>query len=75
MIEQSTITCPHCGFAKTETMPQDACLYFYECQNCHALLRPMPGDCCVFCSFGSVMCPPRQAPDGALGDTCSGCGA
>ena len=25
------------------------------------LLRPNPGDCCVFCSFGSVKCPPMQA--------------
>ncbi|WP_349666169.1 GDCCVxC domain-containing (seleno)protein, partial [Sinorhizobium sp. 6-117] len=24
------------------------------------LLRPRPGDCCVFCSFGSVKCPPVQ---------------
>ncbi len=41
-------------------MPTDACLYFYECTGCHALLRPKAGDCCVFCSFGSVKCPPIQ---------------
>ena len=23
---------------------------------------PNPGDCCGFCSFGSVKCPPIQAP-------------
>jgi len=40
MIEQSTIACLICGFSKEETMPLDACLYFYECQNCPALLRP-----------------------------------
>ncbi|MGH7537526.1 MAG: GDCCVxC domain-containing (seleno)protein [Gemmatimonadales bacterium] len=27
---------------------------------CQKLLRPKPGDCCVFCSYGSVECPPRQ---------------
>ncbi len=41
-------------------MPTDACLFYYECPNCKALLRPNPGDCCVFCSFGSVPCPPVQ---------------
>jgi hypothetical protein len=58
---QSTLTCPHCGHQKQETMPTDACLYFYECLSCHATLRPKPGDCCVFCSYGSVKCPPIQA--------------
>ncbi len=41
-------------------MPVDACIYYYECKGCHALLRPYEGDCCVFCSFGSVKCPPVQ---------------
>jgi hypothetical protein len=57
---QSLITCPHCGHRKQEKMPTDACLYFYECQNCHVMLKPKPGDCCVFCSYGSVKCPPTQ---------------
>lgn len=57
---QSTITCPACGHQATETMPTDSCQYFYECPGCGALLRPEPGDCCVFCSFGSVPCPPIQ---------------
>ena len=29
--------------------------------GCGALLRPKPGDCCVFCSFGTVPCPLVQA--------------
>ena len=37
----STITCPVCGKRKTEAMPVDACLYFYECEGCAALLLPM----------------------------------
>jgi hypothetical protein len=60
VIGASTITCPICGTAKAETMPIDACLFFYECTACGALLRPKPGDCCVFCSYGSVPCPPIQ---------------
>jgi hypothetical protein len=57
---ESVLTCPHCGFATQETMPTDACQFFYECRNCKTLLRPKPGDCCVFCSFGSVTCPSIQ---------------
>jgi len=61
---QSTLTCPHCGHATTETMPTDACQWYYECAQCHALLRPKPGDCCVFCSYGDVPCPPTQQQSG-----------
>lgn len=48
-------------------MPTDACQFYYECRNCKTLLRPNPGDCCVFCSFGSVKCPPIQAQRGYCG--------
>jgi hypothetical protein len=65
VIPDSTITCPICGIAKAETMPTDACQFFYECTGCGALLRPKPGDCCVFCSYGSVPCPPIQQGDAA----------
>ena len=59
-ILQSTLTCPECGAVKTETMPTDACQYFYDCTGCGVVLRPNPGDCCVFCSYGTVPCPPVQ---------------
>ncbi|MDE2048979.1 MAG: hypothetical protein KGJ44_11260 [Betaproteobacteria bacterium] len=61
VITQSTLTCPHCGHAERLTMPTDACLWFHACASCAALLTPQPGDCCVFCSYGSVPCPPVQA--------------
>jgi hypothetical protein len=57
---ESTITCPVCCHQRTETMPTDACLFFYKCEGCGTVLRPQPGDCCVFCSYGSVPCPPKQ---------------
>ncbi|MBM4206792.1 MAG: hypothetical protein FJ190_01840 [Gammaproteobacteria bacterium] len=60
VIFESTLACPHCGHAESETMPTDACQFFYECKSCGMLLRPKPGDCCVFCSYGSVKCPPIQ---------------
>jgi hypothetical protein len=61
VILESVITCPYCATAKSETMPTDACRFFYQCTGCGVRLRPKAGDCCVFCSFGSVPCPPMQA--------------
>ncbi|WP_072659450.1 GDCCVxC domain-containing (seleno)protein [Mariprofundus micogutta] len=57
----STLTCPHCHAQSKEQVPSDACQWFYECRHCHVLLRPKPGDCCVFCSYGDVPCPPIQS--------------
>ncbi|HVI14886.1 MAG TPA: GDCCVxC domain-containing (seleno)protein [Pseudolabrys sp.] len=61
MIKTSTITCPKCGHQTVEQMPTDACQYFYVCKGCGVELKPKPGDCCVFCSYGTVSCPPSQA--------------
>jgi hypothetical protein len=62
---QSVITCPSCGHETEETMPTNACLFFYDCPHCNARLKPKNGDCCVFCSYGSVPCPPIQ-----VGENC-----
>ncbi len=64
----STLTCLHCGHSRPEVLPTEACQFFYECEHCSAVLRPKPGDCCVFCSCGSTKCPPVQFQQG-----CSGC--
>lgn len=58
---QSIITCPNCGHKKKETMPTDACQFFYECEKCKTVLKPKQGDCCVYCSYGTVKCPSIQA--------------
>ncbi|MDC0657521.1 GDCCVxC domain-containing (seleno)protein [Leisingera sp. SS27] len=63
----SILTCPACGHKAAEKMPQDACQWFHECPACKTLLRPKPGDCCVFCSYGTIPCPPMQA-----GGSCCG---
>lgn len=57
---ESEITCPNCGLTRSESMPTDSCLFFYDCTGCGERLRPKAGDCCVFCSYGSVKCPPMQ---------------
>ncbi|HET7022157.1 MAG TPA: GDCCVxC domain-containing (seleno)protein [Xanthobacteraceae bacterium] len=58
---ESILTCPRCGHQSVEQMPIDACRFFYTCAGCGAPLKPLPGDCCVFCSYGTVPCPPVQA--------------
>lgn len=71
MVElQSEITCPHCGHKAVETMPTDACQWFYDCTGCGRVLKPLAGDCCVFCSYGAVPCPPVQEAGGKTGGGC-----
>ncbi|GIT99973.1 hypothetical protein TSL6_04800 [Sulfurovum sp. TSL6] len=65
LILKSEIKCPKCGHKKMETMPTDTCQWFYECENCGAILKPKKGDCCVFCSYGTVPCPPMQQDSGS----------
>ena len=73
MIElESVITCPECGHQAAETMPTDACLYFYDCNRCRVNMKPKKGSCCVFCSYGSVPCPPIQEERAGRGPTCCG---
>ena len=57
---QSILTCPNCGQKKIEQMPTNACQFYYECENCKQISKPKQGDCCVFCSYGTVKCPPVQ---------------
>lgn len=72
MLLSSILTCPKCEGASTETMPTNACQFFYDCKHCGALLRPLKGNCCVFCSYGDVPCPPIQEAKktGSQGSCC-----
>jgi len=56
----ATITCPLCGTQAREAMPDNACQRLYVCTGCGELLKPKPGDCCVFCSHADARCPPKQ---------------
>jgi hypothetical protein len=61
VVTEARMTCPACGFSRVETMPTDACVCLYRCEACGTLLRPLEGDCCVFCSYADRACPPKQA--------------
>jgi hypothetical protein len=61
MAQISALRCPACGVESPAEMPDDACLFFWECPACHTIVRPKAGDCCVFCSYGREPCPPKLA--------------
>ena len=60
LVASATLTCPFCGSRTAHDMPTDACQFFLECPVCLQVIRPKPGDCCVFCSYADTRCPPRQ---------------
>ena len=70
LITESMLTCPKCGHQATETMPTDGYQFFYDCKGCGERLKPLPGECCVFCSYGSVPCPPIQANASCFSPLC-----
>ncbi|WP_272506771.1 GDCCVxC domain-containing (seleno)protein [Salinibacter sp.] len=61
----STVTCPECEEATEVEMPTESCQFFWACPSCETVLQAEEGDCCVFCSFGTVPCPPVQRKDEA----------
>jgi len=60
MILESNITCPECGHIQQETMPENHCQYFYDCKGCAVVIKAKQGDCCVYCSYADIPCPPVQ---------------
>jgi hypothetical protein len=54
---ETVITCALCGTQSRESMPQNACQHFYPCAGFGEALRPLDGDCCVFCAYDVVACP------------------
>ncbi len=64
---KSALTCPKCKYEQEVDMPTDACQFFYECVHCNSVLRPLDGDCCVFCSYADKICPIRQLETAEFG--------
>ena len=63
----AVLTCPLCGVRTEAAIPDDACQFFWDCPACGGVVRPKPGDCCVFCSWGDRPCPTAGRPDSAPG--------
>jgi uncharacterized C2H2 Zn-finger protein len=60
IIFESNLTCPKCGVIVKEKMSDNSCQYFYKCKKCNKTIKPKIGDCCVYCSYGNIPCPPIQ---------------
>lgn len=60
IVTKTRVTCPHCGFGQVLDIPADYCQILYQCPRCEARLRPLSGDCCIFCSYGDDDCIPEQ---------------
>lgn len=56
----SVFTCPVCGKRSRDQMPTDASVCRYRCTKCNAMITPIPGRCCIYCSYGDRRCPYRQ---------------
>lgn len=58
----ATVTCPECNTQQKVIMPIDKFQHFYKCTNeeCSADLAPVPGNCCIFCSYADKPCPQKQ---------------
>lgn len=69
----SLVTCPSCGDQRLEMMPEFSCLLAYTCPSCGEVMRPAEGNCCIFCTYGSVPCPPIQVR--RQGGEAEGCGS
>lgn len=52
IILESIITCPKCGHRKEKTMPTDASRFFYKCEKCQTLLKPVKGIAVYFAAMG-----------------------
>jgi hypothetical protein len=68
LLLESVLVCPVCGFAKRETMPLTPANSSTSALAA-TVLRPKTGDCCVFCSYGSVKCPPNAGRELAVLNT------
>jgi hypothetical protein len=56
----SVVKCINCGHKELHHMPLYAAKTYYECPKCQAVHRPLENKCCIYCSYGSTLCPPTQ---------------
>jgi len=56
----SILSCPLCRRTSEEIVPPDTWIRRHRCRLCSKDFAAKPGDCCVFCSYGSVRCSGEQ---------------
>jgi len=70
-LTDATLTCPRCGHRAAVVMPETYCLTDHVCTGCGTRLSAPAGECCVFCAYADLPCPPEQQ---ARRDSCGACG-
>ncbi|MAZ67152.1 hypothetical protein CL652_00015 [bacterium] len=61
-MDTANLTCPKCGHKQEVEIPEDTCLPFYKCGQCHKVIS-VPKDsknCCVICEYSDKKCPVAQ---------------
>lgn len=56
--KSAIIKCPHCRKSQRMQIPQDSCLYFYNCKKCDQKLETPTAQCCVVCAYTKKECAP-----------------
>ena len=56
----SRFECPNCARHSRDQMPRRSSVVRYHCLYCNTIFEPLPGSCCVYCSYGDVPCPNAQ---------------
>jgi len=57
---KTKLTCPNCKEMQEEEVPSNACVPFYVCKSCKKTVQAKADDCCIFCSYGSEVCPLKK---------------
>jgi hypothetical protein len=61
LTKECIIKCPHCKAEQETLMPNNSNQIAFVCSACRKTMLIAEGDCCVFCSYGSIKCLPKQA--------------
>jgi hypothetical protein len=56
----ANLTCPHCKKTYEVEMPVNYCQIVFKCLKCNENITPKKSDCCIFCSYTDIKCPPMQ---------------
>lgn len=56
--KSSIVTCPKCSKRSRVKIPEDNCLFYYECKKCKHKLEVPASQCCIICAYSNKECAP-----------------
>ena len=60
VILETVMTCPSCHAKEKQTMWPHFIESVFVCNKCNKPHLQIPDRCCIYCSYGSIECPPIQ---------------